>query len=164
MTKELYEKISRPFSQGTAKKLLLITNKLLTAIGYTAYPLMLVYMFFKAPEKLMAAILVPGTGFVLLTFVRKAINRPRPYEALDITPIIKKDTKGNSMPSRHVFSMTEIAVTAFLLSPAVGGVLLFFSLALAFIRVIGGVHYPTDVAAGIISAVCWCSILYMIFL
>ena len=164
MTKELYEKISRPFNEGTSKTLLLITNKLLTAIGYATYPLMLLYMFFKAPEKLVAAILIPGTGFVLLTLVRKAINRPRPYEALDINPIIKKDTKGNSMPSRHVFSMTEIAMTAFLLSPAVGGVLLFFSFTLAFIRVVGGVHYPTDVAAGIISAVSWCGILYMIFL
>ena len=72
MTKELYEKISRPFNEGTSKTLLLITNKLLTAIGYAAYPLMLIYMFFKAPEKLVATILIPGTGFVLLTRCRGA--------------------------------------------------------------------------------------------
>lgn len=164
MTKEQYEKISLPFRAPRPQKWLLAINKGLTYLGYAAYPAMLIYLFFAAVDRLPAAVIVPGSGFVLLTSIRRMINKPRPYEALDIQPIIKKDTKGNSMPSRHVFSMTEIAMTAMIINPVAGTVLMFFSLCLACIRVIGGVHYPADVAAGIISAVVWCGIGYTILL
>ena len=164
MTKQQYEKISRPFRAPAPKKALLTVNRLLTYTGYAIYPLMLIYLFFTANDRLLAAVLVPGSGFVLLTVIRSMINRPRPYETLDIDPIIKKNTKGNSFPSRHVFSMAEIAVTAFLISQPLGWLLLFFSMCLAAIRVIGGVHYPSDVAAGILCAVIWCCIGYTILL
>ena len=164
MTEAQYEKISRPFRKEKTKKALLAVNKLLTYIGYALYPVMVIYLFFTDFKICSCAVAVPGSGFVLLTAVRRLINRPRPYEAMDIDPIIKKDTKGNSCPSRHVFSMTEIAVTAFLISPVLGCTLLFFSLCLAAIRVIGGVHYPTDVAAGFVSAIGWCSVWYIILL
>ena len=164
MTKEQYDKISRPFRADWPKKALLAVNKLLTLTGYALYPLMVIYLFFTDIKSCICAVAVPGSGFVLLTVVRRMINRPRPYETMDIDPIIKKDTKGNSCPSRHVFSMTEIAVTAFLISPALGCVLLFFSLCLAIIRVIGGVHYPTDVTAGFAYGIVWCAIGYMILL
>ena len=164
MTKQQYEKISQPFRCEKRTKLLNTVNKLITSIGYASYPLILAYLFFAQSAVLIHSVLVPGTGFVLLTFVRKSINRPRPYEALDIDPLIKKDTKGNSMPSRHVFSMTVIAVTAFLAHTAVGAVLIALSLMLCFVRVVGGVHYPSDVAAGFLSAVVWGSLLYMVVL
>ena len=69
-------------------------NKALTAVGYTSYPLILRYLYFTRPAVVPFAVAVPASGFFLLTFVRKKINRPRPYEALDINPIIIKNTKG----------------------------------------------------------------------
>ena len=66
------------------------------------------------------------------------------------------------MPSRHVFSMTVIAVTGFMVNGVLGGVLIALSLMLCFVRVIGGVHYPSDVAVGFLSAVMWGSVLYNI--
>ena len=57
-----------------------------------------------------AYILVPALGFVLLTLVRKWINQPRPYETWGIVPLLDKDSSGNSMPSRHVFSATIISM------------------------------------------------------
>jgi len=164
MTKTQYDKISRPFRSQKPQKALLAVNRLLTYTGYALYPLMVIYLFFTDFFRCVCAVSVPGSGFILLTAVRRMINRPRPYETLDIAPIIKKDTRGNSFPSRHVFSMTEIAVTAFLISPVLGGILLFFSVCLAVIRVIGGVHYPTDVAVGFLAGVVWCMIGYMILL
>ena len=161
MTKQQYEKISQPFRSEKGVKWLNIVNTVITSIGYASYPVMLIYLFFtKFPVTALYATIVPASGFILLTVVRKAINRPRPYEALDIDPIIKKDTKGNSMPSRHVFSMSIIAVTGFFVSPAVGCVLIALSIMLCFVRVIGGVHYPSDVAAGFLSAVVWGTVLY----
>lgn len=163
MTKQQYEKISQPFRTEKSVKWLNIVNTAITSIGYASYPIMLVYLFFtRLPVTALYATAVPASGFILLTVVRKAINRPRPYEALDIDPIIKKDTKGNSMPSRHVFSMTVIAVTGFFVNGFVGGVLIALSIMLCFVRVIGGVHYPSDVAAGFLSAAIWGSVLYNI--
>ena len=164
MTAQQYEKISAPFRGRKASAGIKFLNKALTAVGYTSYPLILRYLYFTRPGVLLFAVAVPASGFLLLTFVRKKINRPRPYEALDINPIIIKNTKGKSMPSRHVFSMTVIAVTAFLVSPAIGVLLLVCSGLLAAIRAVAGVHYPSDVAVGFVSAVVWGAVLYSMFL
>ena len=60
--------------------------------------------------------------------------------------------------------MTVIAVTAFLVSPAIGVLLLVCSGLLAAIRAVAGVHYPSDVAVGFVSAVVWGAVLYSMFL
>ena len=160
MYSKQYEKLSKPFRKY--KSILLFMNKLLTFIGYTSYPILLGWTWFINKELLLPMILIPGIGFILLTFVRKAINRKRPYETYNIDSMIKKDTKGNSMPSRHVFSMSIIAVSWLVVSPIVGSVLLLFSIFLAFIRVIGGVHYISDVIVAIICACVW-GLLFIFF-
>lgn len=161
MTSEQYSKISAPFRNEKRLKMLLFTNKLLTAIGLITYPLLLLYTFFVNIYVCIKILVVAASGFFLLTFVRKYFNKKRPYEALDIQPLIHKDTKGKSMPSRHVFSMTMIAMSWFLVSPHFALLLLLFSMILAYIRVVGGVHYPIDVIVGYLCAVLW-SILYFI--
>ena len=110
------------------------------------------------------AILVPGISFVMLPFGRKLINRPRPYEAFDVPSVIKKDTKGKSFPSRHVFSATIIAMTFILASPWtwLGIAFLVVAVLLAIVRVISGVHYISDVIAGIVVGVLAATIGYII--
>lgn len=92
--------------------------------------------------------LIIGGGFFLLSLGRSLYNRPRPYQTWAIQPLIKKDSLGESFPSRHVFSATVIAMLALMLNPWLGGAMLFLAGALAFLRVLGGVHYPSDVLAG----------------
>ena len=75
MTSEQYKKISEPFRSESMTKLLKLTNKGLTIFGFAAYPVLLISLFILAPEKLLTAIVVPGSGFVLLTLVRRKINR-----------------------------------------------------------------------------------------
>ena len=53
---------------------------------------------------------IPASGFVILSFLRKKINAPRPYEEWDIKPLLDRDSPGQSMPSRHVFSATIISM------------------------------------------------------
>ena len=153
MNSKQYEKISKPFRNN--KNILLLLNKLLTLIGYTSYPILIICTWFMKKELFLPVILIPGSGFILLTFVRKAINRKRPYETLDIDPIIKKNKQGNSMPSRHVFSMSIIAVSWFVFNPIVGIILFVCSVLLAYVRVIGGVHYISDVCVAILCALLW---------
>ena len=96
---------------------------------------------------------LPGAGFILLTLVRAKINRPRPYETWDIRPLIHKDTKGNSMPSRHVFSSAVIAMAWLPVYPPAGVLFLILTAAAALIRVLGGVHYPSDVTVGFLTGI-----------
>lgn len=102
-----------------------------------------------------AYILVPALGFVLLTLVRKWINQPRPYEAWEIIPLLDKDSSGNSMPSRHVFSATIISMACVHANLLSGLILLVLSALLGLVRVLGGVHYPKDVLVGYACGLLW---------
>ena len=164
MTKENYIKMTQPFRDhpGLARGLHML-NKLCTGTMYCAYPLLLLYMFLQKDTQLIRGILVPGISFVLLSVFRAKFNRPRPYEKFEIPPVIKKDTKGNSFPSRHVFSATMIAMTFLMISPWtwLGEVFLLVSMLLAVVRVVSGVHYISDVLAGIFVAVLSAVVGYM---
>ncbi len=160
MKKETYIKMTQPFRENPElAKGIHIANKLCTGVMYLAYPVLLVYLFFFGKYSsflsFWKALFVPAISFVLLSVGRALINRPRPYEAFKMPPVIKKDTKGNSFPSRHVFSATMIAMTFVLMSPWswLGIVFLGVSVLLAVVRVVSGVHYISDVVAGICVAI-----------
>ena len=150
-----YQKLTgRIRENGAAWFCLRAADKVFTGIMYAAYPVLLAILFWKGEAKaFLVSLLVPAAGFVLLTLVRAKINRPRPYETWDIDPLIHKDTRGNSMPSRHVFSSALIAVAWIPVSAPVAAALLAVSAAAALIRVLGGVHYPSDVIAGYAAGV-----------
>lgn len=148
MTKEGYERLSAPFRGEKRERMLHSANRLFTCLCYVMYPALLGYLAVRGDGRIWKALLVPAVSFALLSLVRKRLNRPRPYEVLDIRPIIRKDTKGKSMPSRHVFSIFVIGATYLWIFPPLGGVLLGFGVLLAWVRVVGGVHFPRDVIVG----------------
>ena len=148
MTPAQYARLSAPFRPEKRRRALLAVNRVLTYGCYAAYPLLLAALAVQRDGRFWRALLVPGISFVLLSLVRRLINAPRPYEALDIDPLIRKDTHGRSLPSRHVFSMFVIAMTFLWLLPPAGILLLICGAVLAAVRVIGGVHYPRDVIVG----------------
>lgn len=151
---EYYNKLTDNLqNKPTAIRCLQAINSLLTKIMYLVYPLMLVYLFCTQSSRVTAFILIPAISFVLVSFARKLLNSPRPYETWDITPLILKNTKGNSMPSRHVFSATIISMALLRLHIILGIFFLILSLAIAICRVLGGVHYPRDVIAGFLVGI-----------
>lgn len=131
-----------------------LANKVITDAVYVAYPCLLVWLAYAAATgaagMLLRAALVPGISFVLVTVLRKVINAPRPYEVFDAAPVIPKDTRGNSFPSRHAFSIFVIAMTFCACCPLAwaGPVMLAAGVLLAVIRVVSGVHFPCDVVVG----------------
>lgn len=153
---EFYNKLTKAFQDKPAAiRSLQVINSLLTKIMYLVYPLLLIYLFFKQPSRLISFILIPGLSFVLVSLGRHLLNAPRPYETWHITPLIPKNTKGHSFPSRHVFSATIISMAALRLNLALGIFFLILSLLIAFCRILGGVHYPRDVIAGyLIGIIC----------
>ena len=156
MKKETYVKMTQPFrdNPGMAKGIH-IANKLCTLSMYLAYPLLIAYMLFVLKDPYVARmIIVPLDSFIILSVFRYFVNRPRPYEAFEVPPVIAKDTKGKSFPSRHVFSAMIIALTFLMASPFqwLGAIFVVVAILLAVVRVVSGVHYISDVVAGIAVA------------
>lgn len=157
LTARQYEQLSAPFRSEKGEKGLNLANFLLTRVCYVAYPLCLMVLAAQRDLRLLRTFLVPAVSFALLSVFRNICNAKRPYEVLDIRPLIHKDKRGKSFPSRHVFSVFVIAMTFLWLVPPLGGVFLLVGVGLALCRVIGGVHWPLDVivgaAVGILSGV-----------
>ena len=155
MTAQDYEVWTRPLRRHPSlTKALLCINKVLTLLVYLAYPLLLLALLLQKDARLATVFLTPAISFVLVSVFRDRVNMPRPYEQLDIQPLIHKDTRGHSFPSRHVFSAAIIAFT-FLAIPGmigIGAALVICAVGIAVIRVISGVHYISDVVAAFVVA------------
>lgn len=156
MTKETYIRITEPLRNNPKRAAVIhICNRILTGLVFVSYPALLLWLFRNQEQSLIKAILVPFDSFIILTIFRFFVNAKRPYEVFDIPPVIAKDTRGRSFPSRHVFSVFIIAMTFFAVCPVpvLGGVIFVLGILLAVVRVFAGVHFPRDVIAGAISGI-----------
>jgi membrane-associated phospholipid phosphatase len=122
--------------------------KLLTVLPAVCYGGLILWLLIHRDSRVIPVVLFPAGGFVAITILRKAIGARRPYEVYAFTPLLDKDSRRNSYPSRHVFSNMIIAVVVFRIWRGVGVLLMFSALLLAVLRVITGVHFPRDVIGG----------------
>lgn len=137
-------------------------DKVLTGIGYAAYPALLMYVAILRPSLLLACIIVPAASFLIITALRALINADRPYESTDAPNLLDKQTKGKSFPSRHVASLFIIASSWLLVCEPVGIALCIVGCAMAAIRVKGGAHHARDVVAGAVFAFVLCAVGYAV--
>lgn len=151
MTADRYRAVIGWFNaRPAAKKLLHAVSLGSVAAVYLLYAGLVVLMMLRGNPLLWPLLVVPAVVFVLGTALRRAINRPRPYETLGFAPLFPKDTKGQSLPSRHCFSAACIAVAAIPVSPAAAAVLAGLAVVIALTRVLCGVHYISDVLVGLV--------------
>lgn len=136
-----------------ALKVLRLSNKFVVIIMYFAYVAILFWLGLNRPTTLWKFIVVPGVSFIILSLARSLINEARPYEEWHIDPLIVRNKKGDSMPSRHVFSATMIAMCALWLNVYLGTFLLILAVVAAVTRVIGGVHFSRDVFVGMVCGI-----------
>ena len=138
-------------------------NRFMTVVMPIVYLTLLVTTYLQEglAKQVGIYLFVPTTGFVILSFFRKEINAPRPYEVWEIIPLLDRDSPGQSMPSRHVFSATIISMACFHASLSVGVILLVLSAFLGLVRVLGGVHYPKDVLVGYVCGLVWGVIFFL---
>ena len=150
MTAQRYQAIFDWFRARPAALRALGYAQKISVLGvYLVYGAVLAVTLWQRSGQFWRVLAVPAAVYVLGTLLRAAINRPRPYEALDFTPLFPKDTKGQSMPSRHCFSAAAIAGTAWYVLPPLGAVLAVLGVLIAISRVVTGVHYISDVLAGL---------------
>ena len=138
-------------------------NRFMTVVMPIVYLTLLATTYFQEGfgKQILIYVFIPATGFVILSLLRKKINAPRPYEEWTIKPLLDRDSPGQSMPSRHVFSATIISMACLHASLSVGVILLVLSALLGLERVLGGVHFPKDVVIGYICGLVWGLIFFL---
>ena len=144
-------------------RLLRTFNRFMTVVMPMIYLTLLATTYLQQGlgKQVLIYVFIPASGFVILSFLRKKINAPRPYEEWDIKPLLDRDSPGQSMPSRHVFSATIISMACMHASLPIGMICLTLSAFLGLVRVLGGVHYPKDVVVGYICALVWGVIFFL---
>lgn len=144
-------------------RLLRAFNRFMTVVMPIVYLTLLATTYLQEGlgKQVLMYVFVPASGFVILSLLRKKLNAPRPYEVWEIVPLLDRDSPGQSMPSRHVFSASIISMACLHASLSVGVVLLVLSALLGLVRVLGGVHYPKDVVVGYISGLVWGVIFFL---
>lgn len=117
---------------------------------FIGYPILIAYLIFTKDTRFIKVIIIPLITFIGITIMRILINRTRPYEKYNFTPLFPKDTKGKSFPSRHTASGFIISYAFLYINPTLGFICLGISFLMAILRPLAGVHYISDIVAGMI--------------
>ena len=151
MSEQNYRAMLRWFrSHSAAKNVLFWVSKAAVWSVYGIYLGLLAWMVYHTMwTPLLPAALVPAAAFLVGTALRKGINRPRPYTKYGEEPLFPKNQPGCSMPSRHCFSVAAIAVAVWYVLPPAAMLLAVLAVIIAVSRVLCGVHYISDVLAGL---------------
>ncbi len=140
------------------KRIILFYNKWVTYFFFAAYALLWVYGFFEesfTPRDFAKIFIIPVALLLVVTVLRLAIDRARPYSAdgAGITPLKEKRGERNSFPSRHLACAAVIATVFLPYLPAVGILLYLLSVGLGYTRFASGWHYPSDLVVGFLLGV-----------
>lgn len=127
---------------------LLLLSKLLPIIMGAGYMGMLAWLCFCRDSRLWQAALMPLLALFAGTWLRQWLNWPRPYEHMEIQPVVKKEKPGLSFPSRHSVSAFAIAWACWQVCPAWGYGMFIAATLVALTRVLLLVHHVRDVLAG----------------
>jgi membrane-associated phospholipid phosphatase len=134
--------------------LLKVGNLFLTLLFAASYVGLWAYTLCLAPleiKEMVMMLFVPLLTLVTVSVLRMAVERPRPYaeNGAGIVPLVdKKKSDNRSFPSRHLACAAAIAMTFLPFYPLAGGFLLICSILLGYTRFALGVHYPSDLFAG----------------
>lgn len=128
--------------------------KFLPYVMVAAVPALIIMKAFMGIDMdFLRMIYIPVFVLILTTVLRKIINKPRPYEVYETTPVIKRNGKGESIPSRHTSSAFIIAMAAIPVSLPLFIALSIIAVIIALTRIFAGVHFISDVIVGALISI-----------
>ncbi len=149
MDKKTYIKVMNYFAEHKRLcKSLIVLEKLLEIGTVLIYIGMLVFCIYDNIGFALRSAVTSLIALYICTLIRFTKNAPRPYERYETLPAMNKDTRGQSFPSRHLTSVSVIAVSLLHVWLPVGVVFIFLSAAMGALRVLLGVHFIRDVTVG----------------
>lgn len=162
--RDFYEPIQTFFNKKPKRVAILkFVYKALPLSAAAAYAAGAAVLWLDGDSKITEFIIIPFAVLLAASCVRAVIDRKRPYEGNDaIKPLIKKDRHGQSFPSRHTLSAAAIAAAYMHVDIRLGIAAALLAVAIGAVRVIAGVHYPSDVIGGLLIGYITCDVLYLI--
>jgi len=117
------------------------------------YGLMIVLAVFGGTRGIVAALQMLGTGLVawlLYRTLKLHTRRPRPFQAHPDVTARAAVLDEYSFPSGHTLHAVSFTIVAVAWFPFLALPLIVFTVLVAMSRVVLGLHYPTDVLAGVL--------------
>lgn len=148
MNEQQYQSVLKWCRTNTTKeKLLTLLCRYSPVSVIIIYLGMILYLSLQHDPRLIKVLLYPFLALSTITLIRKFYNRPRPADIYSIEPLIKHH-QGESFPSRHTGSAVIIAFSCLYISLPLGILCFIIALYVGISRVIAGVHFIKDIAAG----------------
>lgn len=151
MKKETYIKLMEYIRhRKVLMNLIKVLYTVLPLVMLIVYPVIIILNGLRELDHhFILSIVVPAVTLLGVYVMRKLINRQRPYEKFGVSSLITKDKKAQSFPSNHSACGFVIAMSGFSVSPLLGIILLVVAFIIALTRVFAGVHFISDVLAGV---------------
>ena len=112
-----------------------------------AYGITLIVLLATWNLKWIFFLIVPAVAVVVVTLLRNALDKPRPFERFGFTPLVGHE-KGKSFPSRHTASAVVIGMACLYVNIGYGVFMLLLAAGIGVTRVMAGVHHILDVVTG----------------
>jgi undecaprenyl-diphosphatase len=149
--RRLFEGVNRHFD----KKRLNLFFRTITHFGGASFTILsvLVLMLLSSRQVRITAIasaLALTLSHIPVHVLKKLFPRKRPYLVLERTKYPSNPLKDHSFPSGHTTAIFSIMVPFVLLMPSLAIILIPLGFSVALSRIYLGLHYPSDVLAGII--------------
>jgi undecaprenyl-diphosphatase len=146
-------RLCRRINRGSDVRLLLPVMRVASRLGdgVVWYLLLLLLPLLYGARGGRAAIVMTATGFiglVLYKVLKRTLVRERPFIRHPGITLAMPPLDRYSFPSGHTLHAVSFTTQAVALFPELGWVLVPLAALIAASRVVLGLHYPTDVAAG----------------
>lgn len=148
---QLPKYIKYVYSKRYLSSIMVFFSHVLVALTVAIYVFMILAAFLDSYTRAVGLILVTGIPFAIVTLVRRRLSARRPYEVYDVSSIpglVRGRHSGESFPSRHVFCAFIIGTHLSFIAPVAGATVCIFGLVMGTCRVLLGIHFVKDVAAG----------------
>jgi len=157
---QLFNLINMGAGQYTAVDWLfiLLTSYVMYIIFFIVGVYVALYVPFRIPKGMLrtqsmlrAAQIVCSiaTTWVVIKIIKVAVALPRPFEVLEQIKVLAPIQGGTSFPSGHSGLTMALATAVYFYYPRLGKLLFFLAFAVGLSRIFVGVHYPLDVAVGL---------------
>ena len=150
---EMYNRVYSLSGLPTLLKTLCAGAVILTAVSFVVFFTVNAMYDYIAGIKIILSAMIP---FIAVSVMRKLINAKRPYEVYSLDRMneeFRRAKRGESFPSRHVFSAFCIGTLIMQWSVILGASVILLGVLIAAVRVMLGVHFTRDVIVGAVIGV-----------